>query len=495
MSREAILAIDQGTTGSRAILYDKEGRAVRSHYQEFPQYYPRPGWVEHDPEEIWQATAKVIQKVVKAAPRGTSLCALGITNQRETTVLWDARTGKPLARAIVWQDRRTTDYCLHLRKKGIETLVRKKTGLIMDPYFSATKVQWLLERMRKGGFKNTSRNLCFGTIDAWLIWKLTGGKSHVTDYTNASRTLLFNIRTRHWDEELMEVFGVPRQILPRVLPSYGEFGRTEAVAGLKKGIPIRSVLGDQQAALYGQGCYHAGEGKNTYGTGCFVVVNIGSKFPKPPQGLLVTVACDVNGRPVYALEGSVFIGGAVVQWLRDGLGFFKKAAETERIARKVKDSGGVVMVPAFVGLGSPYWQPHVRGMITGLTRGTRREHFVRAALESIAQQTVDVIEKMEVESTRPIRILKADGGATANRFLMQLQADLLGKPVMVSDIAESTAWGTAKLAGRTVGIWKDLSRRDRRRYTIYRPMMRPAERKALRRQWQEAIKRVLYSPP
>ena len=495
MRASVVLAIDQGTTGTRAILYSKVGTMLGAAYQEFRQHYPSPGWVEHNPLEIWHSTLSVIRKVMlQTRVLPSQLATVGITNQRETTLLWDRRTGKPVYPAIVWQDRRTASRCEQLKKRGFEKLFRGKTGLVLDPYFSGTKISWILEHGRGLRRRAEKGEILFGTIDTWLLWNLTGGRSHATDFTNASRTLLFNIKTKDWDSELLRILKIPRALLPRVQNSGSRFGETVRLKPLASGIPIHAMVGDQQAALYGQACYKKGEVKNTYGTGCFAVLNLGSHFRKPPFGLLATLACDREGKPVYALEGSVFIAGAAIQWLRDGLGFFKKAGETERLAQSVKDAGGVVVIPALAGLGSPYWNPYVRGMITGLTRGTRREHIVRATLESLAQQTADMLELMQREAGPSIHELKVDGGATANRFLMQFQADLLGMPILVSDIAEATAWGAAKLAGTSSAFWTSLKTLDRgRRYRRFTPRFSRGRREALRGIWKKEIRRLLFS--
>ncbi len=490
---KAVLSVDLGTTGIRALLYGKTGNLLASAYREFHQFYPKPGWVEHDPEEIWRTSLAVIKRALMSARiRSGELAGIGVTNQRETTVLWDRRTGRAVHRAVVWQDRRTADLCARLRKKGLEKEFREKTGLVLDPYFSGTKIRWLLDHV-PGLRKKASRGeILFGTVDTWFLWNLTGGTSHATDFTNASRTLLFNIRTKKWDPYLLKHLGVFPNMLPRVLPSGSVFGRTASVGPLTKGIPVTAMMGDQQAALYGQGCYRVGDAKNTYGTGCFAVVNAGRNCPKPVPGLLATLACDDQGNPVYALEGSIFIAGAAVQWLRDGLRFFKHASETNALAQKVQDAGGVVVIPAFVGLGSPYWNPNVRGMISGLTRGTRREHVVRATLESIAHQTADVMDRIEETGSFKIRHLKVDGGATANRFLMQVQADFLRLPVFVSDAKEATAWGAAKLAAKTAGFWPSLHSIDQRRsYRRFFPKMPSAEAVAARKGWKSEIRRLL----
>ncbi|MBI3314284.1 MAG: glycerol kinase GlpK [Candidatus Omnitrophica bacterium] len=491
-TRAAVLAVDQGTTGTRAILYDRHGKCLASAYQEFRQYYPHPGFVEHDGLEIWRTTLKVISLALERARiKFSDLVSIGITNQRETTVLWDRRTGKPVHHAIVWQDRRTADFCQKLRQRGFEKEFRDKTGLVLDPYFSATKIHWLLEHVPGLRRKAKRGQILFGTIDSWLAWKLTGGKAHVTDFTNASRTLLFNIKTHSWDKNLLRIMKIPHTLLPTPKFSADEFGQTSSQGPITGGIPIHAVMGDQQAALYGQACYKSGEVKNTYGTGCFVVMNLGKKFPKVPFGLLTTLACDKEGRPVYALEGSIFIAGAAVQWLRDGLGFFRHASETYAMATRVKDAGGVTVIPALTGLGSPYWNPNVRGIITGLTRGTKREHIVRATLEAIGHESADVLESMKSLYGHGLKTLKVDGGATSNPFLMQFQADILEIPILVSDIQESTAWGVAKLAAKKAGFWTDLASIDHhRKYRIYRPRMKSSERIARRQLWKHEIKRL-----
>jgi glycerol kinase len=490
---DVILAVDQGTTGTRAVAYDRAGNAAGSAYREFRQYYPSVGFVEHDGEEIWQSTVGVIRTVLaQTRLRGARIAAIGITNQRETTLLWDRQTGKPVSRAIVWQDRRTSKLCGELKTRFGEKIFRDRTGLILDPYFSGTKIAWLLEHFPGLRRKAMNGQIAFGTVDSWLLWKMTGGKTHATDMTNASRTLLYHLRQKKWDAELMKILKVPGALLPQVHSSGHCFGHVRKVPPLLDGTPITSMMGDQQAALFGQGCYRRGEAKNTYGTGCFIVVNAGTRYPKPPHGLITTLACDGAGRAVYALEGSVFIAGAAVQWLRDGLRLFRKASESEAIARSVSDNGGLTVVPAFVGLGSPYWNPEVRGMITGLTRGTRIGHLVRATLESIAHQTADVLDKIEGQTHFSIAKLQVDGGATSNRFLMQFQADLLGIPVMVAELAESTVWGAAKLAGKTSGFWQNLSKLDRsRRYTVYRPRMDRSEARCLRERWLREVGRLL----
>lgn len=492
MKSSVILAIDQGTTGTRAILYDREGVPHSSAYQEFTQHYPRPGWVEHNPLEIWHSVQAVVGKAIaQARLKATAIHAIGITNQRETTLLWDRLSGKPVHPAIVWQDRRSASFCEALKRRGAEPLFRDCTGLVLDPYFSGTKIAWMLHHIV--GLRRKARlgHLLFGTIDTWIIWNLTGGKSHSTDLTNASRTLILNIKKKCWDDELMRNLDIPKSILPEVMESGAVFGETVQQGPFVKGIPIHAVMGDQQAALYGQGCYRKGDSKNTYGTGCFIMTNLGEVFRRPPFGLLATLACNERGHSVYALEGAIFIAGAAIQWLRDGLGFFEHARESEAMAKSVRDSGGVTVIPALTGLGSPYWNPHVRGMITGLTRGTKREHLVRAALESLGHQTADVMDLMNRYSGG-VHALKVDGGATSNRFLMQFQADILGTPILVSDMAESTAWGVAKLAALKSGFWPSLQKVDRRRkYQCFRPRLASSQRKKLRQVWQREMARLL----
>ena len=462
-------------------------------YQEFRQYYPQPGWVEHDPHEILNSTLAVISRALsQRRTRPSSIAAIGITNQRETTILWNKNTGKPVTKAIVWQDRRTTDYCQKFKKRGWESFFRRKTGLVLDPYFSGTKILWLLDHIK--GLRNQAErgNVLFGTVDSWLLWNLTGKKIHATDATNASRTLLLNIRKKSWDPEILKFLKIPKAILPEVKPSSYQYGNTIKIGSLISGVPICSLVGDQQGALFGQGCYSAGEMKNTYGTGCFILVNQGKRYHPPSKGLLGTLACDVHGKPSYALEGAVFIAGAAIQWIRDGLGLIKKASESEKIARSLKDTGGVFLVPAFTGLGAPYWNPQARGAIFGLTRGTNREHLIKAALESIAYQTADVFEAMFQILRKKPRFLKVDGGASTNNYLMQFQADLLGIPIIRSDRAELTAWGAAKLAGLASGFWKSLKPVDRAR-PVVEFLPRASNRKRLQKlaEWRQAVRRLL----
>lgn len=487
-----ILAIDQGTTGSRAIIYDKKGRQIASAYQEFPQYFPQPGWVEHDPEEIWQSVYASIQKVLKAVP-ATSIAAIGITNQRETTVIWDKNTGKPVYNAIVWQCRRTAGRCDQLKKKkGMSAFIRKRTGLPIDAYFSATKIEWILKNKLKDQ-RSKIKQLVFGTTDTWILWKLTGGISHATDYTNASRTMLFNIETLEWDKDILKLFNIPPEILPQAIPSSGNFGKTVKIGKLPAGIPISGIAGDQQAALFGQTCFAPGEMKNTYGTGSFILLNTGGKRVDSHHGLITTLACGPEGKAAYALEGSIFIAGAAIQWLRDQLGIIKKSSDSESLALAVKDNAGVYFVPAFVGLGAPYWDQNARGTIIGLTRGANKKHLVRSALEAICYSTKDVIAVMQKESGLNTTSLKIDGGAAANNFICQFQADILGIKIERPKIIETTSLGAAYLAGLAVGFWKNSSeikkfwQSDR----VFTPSMPKAIKERLYQGWQTAIKRTI----
>jgi len=491
-----VVGLDQGTTGTTALVFDRRGRLAGRAYREFTQHYPRPGWVEHDPEEIWRVTLGVLRAAVRrAGARGRDVAAMGITNQRETTLVWDRRTGRPLHRAIVWQDRRTADRCAALRARGLEAPVRAKTGLVLDPYFSATKLAWLLEHVRGASARAHRGELCFGTIDSWLLWRLTGAAVHATDPTNASRTLLYDIHARAWDPELCDLFGVPAALLPTVHPSSGVFGETTAdVLGAR--VPIAGVAGDQQAALFGQGCVEAGLAKNTYGTGCFLLLHTGERPIVSNGGLLTTVACDARGGPAYALEGSVFVAGAALQWLRDGLRLIRRAADSERLARTVDSTLGVYLVPAFVGLGAPYWDADARGALLGLTRGVTYAHVVRAALEALAFQTRDVVDAMAADAGTALRALRVDGGAAANGFLMQFQADLLGVPVERPKLVETTAMGAAFLAGLATGFWRSPAELGRARQLDrrFRPRMTASQREALYRGWQEAVERVRSRP-
>ena len=465
-----ILAIDSGTTSCRTLAFDASGRCVALAQQEFTQHYPQPGWVEHDPKEIWRAQKATLDLVVAQVGK-QKIQAIGITNQRETVVAWDSHTGEPLAPAIVWQCRRTSERCQQLKDAGQEALIRAKTGLVLDPYFSGTKIEWLSQRI-------PTENAVFGTIDTWLLWKLTGGKSFATDPSNASRTLLYNLHTNNWDDELLAIFGVARASLPTIQPSGSVFGHWD-------GIPICGILGDQQAALYGQQCVTPGMAKCTYGTGCFLLKNAGPVPLAPPGGgILQTVAWEKEGALAYAAEGAVFIAGAAVQWLRDGLGLVETAAETEMLARSVPDSGGVVFVPAFTGLGAPYWNPEARGLICGLTRGTTKAHLVYATLEAIAQQNADLLETMG-----GIQTLRVDGGASRNNFLMQLQADLLGIPVERPAETETTALGVALMAGQTIGLFGEATPWCAER--VFTPQIPLGERASRREAWHQAVQRAL----
>jgi glycerol kinase len=475
-----ILAIDQGTTGTTCLVFDHEGRLAGRAYSEFEQHFPRPGWVEHDAAEIWEVTRAVAAAAIASAGAdGGALDAIGITNQRETVVAWDPATGEPVHRALVWQDRRTAERCDALRAAGHEPLVRERTGLTIDPYFSATKIEWLLANAEG------AERAVFGTIDSWLLFKLTG--RHVTDYSNAARTMLFDIRRLAWDEELCGLLGIDPGRLPRPLPSAGAFGTTTEFGGE---VPVAGVAGDQQAALFGQACHRPGMAKNTYGTGSFVLLNTGTEAPTPPDGLLTTVAWGIGAEVDYALEASIFVTGAAVQWLRDGLGIIDAAAETEDLAASLDSNDGVYFVPALTGLGSPHWDPYARGTIVGLTRGSGRAHLARAALEAIAYQTVDAVRAQEAASGERLELLKADGGAVANRWLMQFQADVLGAPVVVPEIAETTALGAAYLAGIAVGVWsKEQVGEMWRQAARYEPRMDEDERESLLAGWARALER------
>ncbi|HUZ59759.1 MAG TPA: glycerol kinase GlpK [Hanamia sp.] len=454
--KKYILAFDQGTTSSRAMVFDNSGTIVSIAQKEFTQIFPSPGWVEHDPNEIWSTQLGVAAEAVsRASLSSKDIAAIGITNQRETIVVWENETGKPVYNAIVWQDRRTADFCDNLKKQNLETKIREKTGLVIDAYFSATKINWILKNIEGARQKAEAGKLAFGTIDSWLIWNLTKGAVHATDITNASRTLLFNINTQDWDEELLKIFEIPKSMLPEVKQSSEIFGSTsEALFSTE--IPIGGVAGDQQSALFGQMCTSPGMVKNTYGTGCFMLMNIGDRPIISKNNLLTTIAWKVNGEIQYALEGSIFIAGAVVQWLRDGLGIIRTSAEVEVLATSIKNNDGVYFVPAFTGLGAPYWNQHARGLIVGMTRGTKSAHIARAALESIAYQTMEVLKAMEADSGIHIKELRVDGGATANDLLMQFQADVLNTKVIRPKITETTAMGAAYLAGLAVGFWNDM---------------------------------------
>lgn len=484
----AILALDQGTTGSRAILIEQDGAILGQAYREFPQHFPQPGWVEHDPDDLFRSTLDAAREALarsKAKPVG-----IGITNQRETIVLWDRRTLRPVAPAIVWQDRRTAERCRELKAGGMEETVRRRTGLLLDPYFSATKLAWLL---RDGDLHRRARRgeLAAGTVDSWLVARLTNGASHVTDHTNASRTMLYDLASRGWHDELLQLFEIPAELLPAVVPSSGTVAET-ASEYLGLPLPIAGIAGDQQAALFGQGCVVPGAAKNTYGTGAFLLVYAGAEAPEPPKGLLATMACGPRGEPAAALEGSVFIAGAAVQWLRDGLGIIATAAETETLARSVPDTGGVHLVPAFVGLGSPHWNPEARGTITGLTRGTTKAHLARAALEAVAFSSAELLEGMIAGAGLAVPFLRVDGGATANNWLMQFQADLIGVPVERPDVVETTALGAGALAGLALGVWPSTEAfTQARTWSRFEPHISAAERAVHWDGWRRAVDTAL----
>ena len=484
-----VIAIDQGTTGTTVLVLDEALEVIGRGYQEFRQIYPEPGWVEHDPDDIWASVGAALQSALRDIDPA-SLAAIGITNQRETTVVWDRGTGRAIHHAIVWQDRRTADRCAELNAAGKASRVRALTGLTIDPYFSGTKLAWLLHHVPGAATAASAGDLAFGTIDAYLVWRLTGGSVHATDVSNASRTLLFDINTLAWSDELLELIGAPRAILPSVVPSSGVIGTTRGVPGVPDGVPIAGIAGDQQSALFGQACFTPGDAKCTYGTGAFILMNTGDKPIASRSGLLTTVAWKLaTGELRYALEGSAFIAGAAVQWLRDGLQLFAAARDIEALAASVPDSGGVIVVPAFAGLGAPHWRPEARGSITGLTRGTARGHLARATLEGIALQNVDILRAMERDAGRPLTVLKVDGGASANDLLMQFQSDVLGVEISRPDMVETTALGAAFLAGLGAGVWKDQSEvartwREQKRFTPTADRARVAEHLA---RWDVAV--------
>lgn len=484
-----ILALDQGTTSSRAMLFTKEGAIKAVAQKDFRQIFPSPGWVEHDPSEIWATQASVAaEAIARAGINSSQIAAIGITNQRETTIIWDRKTGLPIMNAIVWQDRRSTELCQNLKKEGLEPLVQQKTGLLLDPYFSASKIRWILENVPGSRQRAERGELAFGTVDSWLVWKLTDGQFHLTDVTNASRTMLFNIHTEEWDEELLKIWKIPRAMLPAVCSSSQICAETSKTF-LSTPIPISGIAGDQQAALFGQACFKPGMVKTTYGTGCFMLMNTGSKPVLSKHKLLTTIAYKINGDTRYALEGSVFIGGAVVQWLRDSLGVIKTSSEIEKLAASVPDNNGIYFVPAFTGLGAPYWDPYARGMILGLTRGSTAGHIARAALEGIAYQVTDVLRAMENDSMIKIDELRVDGGAVENNLLMQFQSDLLGSPLLRPQITESTALGAAYLAGLGVNFWKDENEIAHywKAQTQFLPKMPQEKVSQLRNKWEKAI--------
>jgi len=486
-----VMALDQGTTSSRAILYDQAGRIVATDQYEFPQHFPKPGWVEHDADEIWDSQLRAARgALAKAGAQGGDLAAIGITNQRETAVVWDRATGEPIHPAIVWQSRQTAPLCDELRARGLEEEVRARTGLVIDAYFSGTKVRFILDAVPDAQARAERGELAFGTIDSWLLHRLTGGRVHATEYSNVSRTLLYNIHELDWDERLLAELRVPREILPEVRDTSGVFGVTDR-EWFGAEIPIAGMAGDQQAALFGQGCNASGQAKNTYGTGCFLLMNTGQEAPISRTGLVTTIGWGIGGRVDYALEGSIFVAGAAVQWLRDGIGLIDHASESGAAARSVDDTGGVYLVPAFVGLGAPYWDERARGAIVGLTRGTTRAHIVRATLESIAYQTRDVVECVQRDSGLDLETLRVDGGAAQNDFLMQFQADVLGVPVERPEVLEVTATGAAALAGLAVGFWRDVGEIDAAASgrTTFEPALDADRRDALYAGWQRAVER------
>ncbi|RYY69531.1 MAG: glycerol kinase [Chitinophagaceae bacterium] len=485
-----ILALDQGTTSSRAIIFDKQGNIVATAQKEFTQIFPQSGWVEHDANEIWSTQLGVAtEAVLKAGITVNDVAAIGITNQRETTVVWDRKTSQPVYNAIVWQDRRTAEYCDSLKKDGHAQKIKEKTGLVTDAYFSGTKVKWILDNVEGARAKAEKGELCFGTIDSWLLWKLTNGQQHATDVSNASRTLLYNIYDLKWDVELLDLFDIPASMLPEVRSSSEVYGYTQNILTAVK-IPVSGIAGDQQSALFGQMCTEPGMVKNTYGTGCFMLMNTGDNPVQSNNNLLTTIAWNVNGKVQYALEGSVFIGGAVVQWLRDGLKIIQKSGDVEELASKVKDNGGVYVVPAFTGLGAPYWNQYARGTIVGLSRGSTDAHIARASVESIAFQSMDVLKSMEADAALPIAEVRVDGGATINNELMQFQADILSTNVVRPQVTETTALGAAYLAGLAVGFWKDIDelKQNWKKDQVFTASMDDAQRNDLQKNWKKAVK-------
>ena len=489
-----LLALDQGTSSSRSIVFDAHGQIVAMAQREFRQIFPQPGWVEHDPREIWSSQLATAQEALaKAGIRATEVAGIGITNQRETTIVWNRATGEPLCNAIVWQDRRTEPACAALRERGLEALVRERTGLVIDAYFSGTKLKWILDQIP--GARNAAKRgeLAFGTVDSWLSWQLTGGTVHVTDVSNASRTMLFNIHRNQWDDELLAMLDIPREVLPAVHASSHVYGHTRAEL-FGAPIAIGGMAGDQQSALFGQACFSTGLAKNTYGTGCFMLMHTGEECRASSNGLITTSAAQIDATPEYALEGSVFIGGAIVQWLRDELGMIRHASEIESLAGSVPDSGGVYLVPAFTGLGAPHWDQYARGAILGLTRGSNKGHIARAALEAIAWQSADVLRAMEADAGTPVKELRVDGGAAANNLLMQIQADILQAPVVRTKLLETTALGAAYLAGLAVGFWPDREtlaaqwQAERR----FAPEMAVTDRDSARRGWEKALERAKH---
>ncbi len=491
MEKKYIIALDQGTTSSRAIIFDKEQNMIATAQKEFTQFYPHEGWVEHDPMEIYSSQYGVmVEAIVKSGIRPEEIAGIGITNQRETTILWDKKTGRPVYNAIVWQCRRTADICDNLVEKGLGDYIKQTTGLVVDAYFSATKIKWILDNVEGVREKAEKGEILFGTVDSWLVYKLTDGRVHVTDYTNASRTMLYDIHNLKWDDKLLEELNIPKAMLPKVMPSSRIYGYT-TIQGAT--IPICGIAGDQQAALFGQRCFDKGEAKNTYGTGCFLLMNTGTTPYESKSGLITTIAVGIDGKVEYALEGSVFVGGAVIQWLRDEMRFITESRDAEYYARKVADTGGVYMVPAFTGLGAPHWDMYARGAIVGITRGTKREHIVRAAQESIAYQSMDLVKAMEKDIGMPLSVLNVDGGASRDGFLMQFQADILDRQVMRPVIKETTALGAAYLAGLATGLWKDREelRRGNRVDKLFVPDMDEDRRQKLIKGWNKAVGRSL----
>lgn len=493
MEKKYILALDQGTTSSRAIIFDYGGNIVSMAQKEFVQIYPKPGWVEHDPMEIWGTQSGVAKEALeRISIRPFEIVAIGITNQRETTVVWDKNTGKPIYNAIVWQCRRTAGICDELKKRGLEEYIKENTGLVVDAYFSGTKIKWILDNVEGAKDKASRGELLFGNIDTWLVWNLTRGKVHATDYSNASRTMLFNIKTLNWDQTILKELDIPIDMLPEVKPSNGDFGYTDKNTFGGAQIPIAGILGDQQAALFGQTCFNEGMAKNTYGTGCFMLMNTGEELVHSKCGLLTTIAWGLDKKISYALEGSIFVAGALVQWLRDELRLISDSADSEYFASKVENNGGVYVVPAFVGLGAPYWDMYARGAILGLTRGSGRDHIIRASLEAIAYQTKDVLQAMEKDSKIKLKDLKVDGGAAANNFLMQFQSDILDVPVHRPMVTETTALGAAYMAGLSVGFWKDIKdisliwQEDK----CFVPNMEESERCRLYKGWEKSVERT-----
>lgn len=489
--KEYIVALDQGTSSSRAIVFNRKGEAKAVCQKEFTQHFPQPGMVEHDPMEIWATEYAVMTEAVTSLGLGgADIAAIGITNQRETTIVWDAATGKPICNAIVWQDRRTSEYCDSLKEAGLTEMIRSKTGLIIDAYFSGTKIRWILENVPGARERAERGELRFGTVDSWLVWNLTGGHEHVTDVSNASRTMLFNIHTLQWDAELLDILGIPLSMMPQVKSSSEVYGRTSL---LGEDVPISGIAGDQQAALFGQMCTEQGAVKNTYGTGCFLLMNTGEKPIVSKNNLLTTIAWKLDGRVTYALEGSIFVAGSVVQWLRDGLGIIRSSSEVEALAASVSDAGGVYMVPALTGLGAPYWDQYAKGSIHGITRGTTAAHIARAALEGIAFQTMDIVSAMEKDAGVPLGELKVDGGASRNNLLMQFQSDVLGTKVVRPLVTETTALGAAYLAGLAVGFWKSIDevKRQWQAERIFTPTMAPDLVALAKKGWADAVDRTL----